>query len=81
MPIDRVVSLMSQRPAEVIGLRDRGSLRVGSYADLVVFDAAEEWTFAARASRSKSHNTPFDGAAMLGRVKATISSGRVVYRG
>jgi len=46
----------------------------------VVFDAAAEWKFAAKDSRSKSRNTPFDGAAMLGLVRATICEGRAVYR-
>ena len=64
----------------MIGLKDRGNLRVGSYADVVVFDAAAEWNFAVSASRSKSRNTPFDGAAMVGRVRATVCEGRVVYR-
>jgi dihydroorotase len=80
MPLARVIELMSAHPAEVIGLKQRGNLRVGSYADVVVFDAAAEWKFAAKDSRSKSRNTPFDGAAMLGRVRATICEGRVVYR-
>jgi dihydroorotase len=80
MPLSRVMALMSARPAEVIGLRDRGSLRIGSWADLVLFDAGAEWRFAAKNSRSVSRNTPFDGAAMLGRVRATICEGRVVYR-
>jgi dihydroorotase len=79
MPLARVLALMSARAAEVIGLRERGNLRAGSHADLVVFDAAAEWNFSASASRSKSKNTPFDGAAMLGRVHATICAGRVVY--
>ncbi len=81
MPLARVMELMSARPAEVIGLRERGNLRAGSFADVVVLDADAEWNFAARASRSKSKNTPFDGAAMLGRVRWTICDGRVVYRG
>jgi dihydroorotase len=81
MPLARVMALLSARPAEVIGLRDRGNLKVGSWADLVLFDAAAEWNFAAKDSRSMSRNTPFDGAAMVGRVRATICEGRVVYRG
>jgi len=79
MALARVMALMSAQPAEVIGLRERGSLRVGSYADVVVFDAGAEWAFAASGSRSKSRNTPFDGAAMLGRVRATVCEGQVVY--
>lgn len=81
MPLAQVLALMCAQPAGVIGLKDRGNLRVGSLADVVVFDAGVEWNYAAKDSRSKSKNTPFDGAAMLGRVRATICEGRVVYRG
>jgi dihydroorotase len=81
MAVSRVIALMSMQPAGILSLEGRGTLSVGSFADVVVFDAAAEWNFAAKASRSKSRNTPFDGAAMLGRVMATISEGRVVYRG
>jgi dihydroorotase len=80
MPLARVIALMSAQPAQVIGLHDRGNLKVGSWADLVLFDAAAEWNFAAKNSRSMSRNTPFDGAAMLGQVRATICEGRTVYR-
>jgi dihydroorotase len=81
MPLSRVIALMSEHPARVIALKGRGNLRVGSHADVVVFDAGVEWNFAASASRSKSRNTPFDGEPMLGRVRATVCEGRVVYRG
>jgi dihydroorotase len=80
MKISRVIELMSAQPAGIVSLGGRGTLRVGSFADVVVFDPAAEWSFAAKASRSKSKNTPFDGAAMLGRVAYTVSEGRVVYR-
>jgi dihydroorotase len=80
MPLDRIVALMSAQPAGVISLKDRGNLRAGSFADVVTFDTTAEWNFAACTSRSKSRNTPFDGAPMLGRVRATICEGRVVYR-
>ncbi len=79
MTLGRVLELMSASPASIAGLAGRGTLAVGSVADVVVFDAAEAWNFSAAESRSKSRNTPFDGASMLGRVKATISEGRLVY--
>jgi dihydroorotase len=81
MAVSRVIALMSAQPAGVLSLEGRGTLSVGSFADVVVFDPAAEWSFAAKASRSKSRNTPFDGAAMLGKVMTTISEGRIVFRG
>lgn len=81
LPLGRVISLLSTQPAAVLNLKGRGSLAVGSFADIVIFDAKKQWTFQASASRSKSKNTPFDGWAMLGKVSATISEGRIVYRG
>ena len=81
MSLSRLIALMSRQPAEVMSLKGRGSLEVGSFADAVVFDPTAEWSFAVKASRSKSRNTPFDGATMVGRVMATICEGRVVYRG
>jgi dihydroorotase len=81
MPVSRVIGLMSAQPAGILSLEGRGTLSVGSFADVVVFDPAAEWSFAVKVSRSKSRNTPFDGAAMLGRVAFTLSEGRVVYRG
>jgi len=81
MPISRVIELMSTQPAGIVSLDGRGTLKVDSFADVVIFDPAAEWSFAAAKSRSKSRNTPFDGAPMLGRVAATISEGRIVFGG
>ena len=36
--MERCVQLMTQIPAELFGLRDRGTMREGNYADLFVFD-------------------------------------------
>jgi dihydroorotase len=81
MTVSRVMELMSTQPAGIVSLEGRGTLTVGSFADVVVFDPVAEWNFDAKKTRSKSKNTPFDGARMVGRVMATICEGRVVYRG
>src|SRR5438105_1428222 len=57
LPLARIVALMSTQPASVIGLRDRGTLRTGSDADVVILDPAAEWIFPAVQSKSKSKNT------------------------
>ncbi|HEY8996451.1 MAG TPA: amidohydrolase family protein, partial [Edaphobacter sp.] len=81
LSLSRIVSLMSTAPAEIVALAGRGSLAKGHYGDIVIFDAGAAWRYDAAQTRSKSRNTPFDGAEMLGRVKATICKGRIVYRG
>jgi dihydroorotase len=79
MPIGRVLSLLSAQPAALLGLKGRGTLTVGSYGDVVVFDPKAEWTYNARDTKSKSRNTPFDGWTMQGKVRWTISEGRIAY--
>lgn len=80
MPLVRVIALLSSQPAQLLSLKQRGSLTVGSCADLVLFDSEEEWRFDAGASKSKSKNTPFDGWTFSGRVRMTIWQGNVVYQ-
>ena len=40
LPMEEAIRLMTSAPAALFGLRDRGSLRPGAFADIVVFDAA-----------------------------------------
>jgi dihydroorotase len=80
MPMAKVLALLSSRPARALGLTGRGSLAPGSPADVLVFDPREKWVFRAADSRSKSKNTPFDGWEMQGRVRLTVSEGRIVFR-
>jgi dihydroorotase len=79
MPLGRVLSLLSAQPAALLGLKGRGTLTVGSFADVVVFDPTAEWTYRATESKSKAKNTPFDGWTMQGKVRWTISEGRIAY--
>src|SRR5580698_6065531 len=79
MPLGRVLSLLSAQPAALLGLKGRGVLTVGSFADVVIFDPKAEWTYRAKETRSKAHNTPFDGWTMQGKVRWTISEGRIAY--
>ncbi len=54
MTLSRVIELMSAQPASVVALDGRGTLSVGSFADVVVFDPAAEWSFEVkRSSRSR----------------------------
>jgi len=80
IPLTRVVELFTAGPARVFDLRGRGTLARGSHADVTIFDPKKRWTFEAMKSRSKSHNTPFDGWQLTGKVVTTVVGGRMVYR-
>ncbi|MGA8621655.1 MAG: dihydroorotase [Candidatus Sulfotelmatobacter sp.] len=80
IPLTRIVELFTFGPARVFDLRGRGSLARGNFADVTIFDPKKRWTFKAAKSRSLSHNTPFDGWQLMGKVVATIVGGKIVYR-
>jgi dihydroorotase len=80
MPLARIIELFTAGPTRVIDLRGRGTLLRGSHADVTIFDPKKRWTFDASKSRSKSHNTPFDGRQLTGKVVATIVGGKIVHR-
>ena len=74
------VTRLSAGPARVFGLPG-GSLADGSPADVTVVDPEVAWTCDGRALRSRSHNTPFSGRALRGRVALTVVGGSIVYSG
>lgn len=79
LSLPRLLACMSNAPAAVLGV-ERGRLRVGDDADLVLFDPDAEWVCRAQDMISLSHSTPFDGKTLRGRVCYTIKAGRVVAR-
>ena len=76
----KIIELFTSGPARVLDLRGRGTLLRGSHGDVTIFDPRKRWTFDAAKSKSKSHNTPFDGHQLTGKVVATVVGGRMVYR-
>ncbi len=73
-----LIRALTTRPAELLGL-ETGRLAPGSPADLVIFDPNQPWILDADQLRSRSKNTPFDGARFQGRILHTIVAGRMVY--
>lgn len=80
--MNRLVELMSSRPAQLLCLNKIGfgRLREGEPANITVFDPGCEWTYHATAGKSKSRNSPFDGWKMRGAVLATVVDGSIVWR-
>lgn len=80
IPLARIVELFTSGPARAFDFRARGSLAKGCHADVTIFDSKKRWTFEAAKSHSLSHNTPFDGWQLTGKVVAAVVGGKIVYR-
>lgn len=78
VPLPRLMRAMTYNPALRLGL-EAGRLEPGAPADLVLFDPDAPFVLDRTALRSKSKNTPFDGARMQGRVKGTWVGGVRVF--
>lgn len=66
LTLSSLIEKMSLNPARILKI-DRGTLAVGSAADITVFDVDVEWTFEAATLHSKSSNSPFLGWKLKGR--------------
>ena len=79
--LKRLVEVLSTSPAKILGLYpELGTLKVGTPADIVIFDLKHEWVFTEDINPSKSKNSPFLNQKLVGKVFYTIKGGEVVYR-
>jgi dihydroorotase len=74
------IAKMTSSPAKILNLNNKGSLKVGADADVVIVDPRAEWTVDPQKFASKSRNTPFAGWKLKGKVIYTIVGGKVVVR-
>ncbi len=80
LSIERFVELFSTGPAKTFGLYpDRGSLRVGTAADITIVDMEQASRIDATKLHSKTRVTPWDGREVRGMPTHTIVGGKVVF--
>ncbi len=78
--LTKLIELMSTTPAKILGI-DGGTLNIGAPADIVIFSDEEKWRVDVNKLHGKSKNSAFKGIELTGKVKYTICSGKVVYKG
>ncbi len=79
---NRFVQLVSTAPAKLFGLYPRkGTLAVGSDADVVIFDPHEEQVISAKTHHMRVDYSMFEGIRVKGVAKTVLSRGRVVIEG
>mgnify|MGYP001626162940 FL=1 len=78
--LKEMINLMSCRPAQILKLEGCGTLKVGSKANITIFDPEREWVLDEKTNYSKSKNTPLWKKTLKGKVLYTIFEGKVVYQ-
>jgi dihydropyrimidinase len=80
--LNRMVELLSTNPAKLFGLYPRkGTIAVGSDADIVVFDPEKQVTISAAAHHSKSDYNLFEGTEVTGSPEVVLLRGNVLVEG
>jgi dihydropyrimidinase len=77
--VNRFVELVSTSPAKIFGLFPRkGTIAVGSDADIVIFDPDEEMTISAKTHHMRVDYSAYEGVKVRGVTKTVLSRGEVV---
>lgn len=80
LTIERLVELMCHNPARLFEVRQRGFLREGYQADIVLVRPNTGWTVTKDLIQSKCGWSPMEGHMYLWRVERTLCNGHTVYQ-
>jgi dihydropyrimidinase len=80
--LNRMVELIATNPAKLFGLYPRkGTIAVGSDADIVVFDPERRVTLSAASHHSKADYNLFEGVEVTGTPEVVLRRGEVLVEG
>ena len=80
IPIEKIVEKMCHHPAILFRIENRGYIREGYYADLVLVDPSASWQVSRENIVAKCGWSPFMGQRFSSTVDATWVSGHLAYR-
>lgn len=79
LTIERMVELMAHNPARLFEVRQRGFLRPGYKADIVIVRPKAPWTLTTDLIESKCGWSPMEGHTFNWHVEQTLCNGHTVY--
>lgn len=78
--VERMVEKMCHNPAILFRIEDRGFVREGAFADLVILDPDQPWQVQSSNILAKCGWSPFEGHMFHSRVTHTFVSGHLAYK-
>ena len=75
LPVEEVVNLMAHRVADLFDMTDRGYIRAGHKADLVLVDPNDPWKVTKSNILYKCGWSPFEGSTFKSRIRGTWVNG------
>lgn len=79
IPLERIVEKMAHAPAILFGIKDRGFIREGYFADLVEVNPQQQTPVTPSSLLAKCAWSPFEGTTFQHRIERTFVNGHVVY--
>lgn len=79
LTIEEVINKMCHAPALLYRVANRGFIREGYHADIVLIDPKKTWTIAKGNILYKCGWSPFEGISLSHQVKSTFVNGKLTY--
>lgn len=79
IPISILEELLCKNPAQICGLRNKGQIKEGFDADLIVVNTTRRWWIKDKDIVSKARWTPFNDYRISGRIIMTFVNGELLY--
>lgn len=76
---EQLSQLMANRPRQLFGIRDRGTLQPGFKADITIVASDRPWTVTEDIIQSKCGWSPMLGHSFRWRVRQTLCNGHLIY--
>ena len=77
--LEKIVEKMCHNPAILFNIKERGFIRTGYKADLVLVNPNDKWTISKDNTLYKCCWSPFEGEEVKSKVVTTIVNGEIVY--
>ena len=78
LPLNKIIQTITCNPAKILKI-NKGTLKVGSDADLCIFDLNEPWKVDVSKLKSKSKNAAIENRKLQGKVVMTYLKGESVF--